>query len=77
MFMNVSHELRPQYYRFHCGLKVSRSQAKIDENFANYFLITEGKNKCFIELNVHVKGYRSRLNLCVLRRKIVIYLNIF
>ena len=35
----------------HCGLKVSRSQAKIDENFANYFLKTKAINKCFIVLN--------------------------
>ena len=41
----------------HCGLKVSRSQAKIDENFANYFLKTKANNKCFF--NVHVKGHRK------------------
>ena len=43
----------------HCGLKVSRSQAKIYENFANYFLKTKANNKCLIEFNVHVKGYRK------------------
>ena len=43
----------------HCGLKVSRSQAKIDYNFANYFLQTIANNKCFIVFNVHVKGYRK------------------
>ena len=43
----------------HCGLKVSRSQAKIYENFANYFLKTKANNKCFTEFNVHVKGYRK------------------
>ena len=43
----------------HCGLKVSRSQVKIYENFANYFLKTKANNKCFKELNVHVKGYRK------------------
>ena len=32
---------------------------KIDENFANYFLKTKGNNKCFLVLNVHVKGYRK------------------
>ena len=34
-------------YIGHCGLKVSRSQAKINENFANYFLRTKANNKCF------------------------------
>ena len=43
----------------HCGLKVSRSQAKINENFSNYFLKTKANNKCYIVLNVHVKGYRK------------------
>ena len=33
---------------FTAGLKVSRSSAKIDENFANYFLKTKANNKCFI-----------------------------
>ena len=43
----------------HCGLKVSRSQAKIDENFANNFLKTKANNKCFVVLNDNVKGYRK------------------
>ena len=39
---------------------VSRSQAKIDENFANYFFKTKDNNKCFIiVLNVNLKGYRK------------------
>ena len=29
----------------HCDLKVSRSQAEIDESFANYFLKTKANNK--------------------------------
>ena len=29
----------------HCDLKVLRSQAKIDENFANYFLKTKANKK--------------------------------
>ena len=45
--------------RQHCGLKVSRSQVKVYENFANYFLKTKANHKCFIVLNVHVKGYRK------------------
>ena len=43
--------------RKHCGIKVSRSQVKIYENFANYFFKTKANNKCFSVLNVHVKGY--------------------
>ena len=31
----------------HSDLMVSSSQAKIDENFANYFLNTKANNKCF------------------------------
>ena len=46
-------------YRMHCDLKISRSQAKIDESFAKYFLKTKANNKCFVVLNVHVKGYRK------------------
>ena len=42
-----------------CGLQVSRFQAKIDENFAHYFLKTKANNKCFIVLNVHIKSYRK------------------
>ena len=30
----------------HCDLKVSRSKAKIDERFANYFFKTKGNNNC-------------------------------
>ena len=43
----------------HCDLKVSSSQAKLDESFANYFLKTKAKNECLLVLNVHVKGYRK------------------
>ena len=42
-----------------CDLKVSSSQEKIAENFANYFLKTKANNKCSVVLNVHVKGYRK------------------
>ena len=34
-------------YLTHWDLKVANSQAKIDENFANYFLETKAINKCF------------------------------
>ena len=40
----------------HCDLKVSSSQAKIDENFANYFLKPTPNNK-----SKHVKCYRKAL----------------
>ena len=43
----------------HCDLKVSSSQAKIYEKFANYFLKTKANNKSFAVLKVHVKGYRK------------------
>ena len=42
-----------------CGLQVSRFQAKIDENFAHYFLKTKANNKCFIVLNVTCKGLQK------------------
>ena len=38
-------ELGGYLYPAHCGLKVSRSQAKIDDNFANYFFKTIANNK--------------------------------
>ena len=47
------------WHIYEYGFKVSRSQTKIDENFANYFLKTKANNKYFKELNVHVKGYRK------------------
>ena len=65
------------YFGDHCTelfslLKVASSQAKIYENFANYFLKTKAKNKflysectctyqrrqCFI-VHLHVNGYRK------------------
>ena len=46
----------------HCGLKVSRSQAKIDENFANYFLKTKANNKCFIVLKCTCKGLQKSIS---------------
>ena len=57
-------------YTSHIDLKISSSQAQIDENFANYFLNPIDNNNCFIVLkctctemymyrNVHVKDYRK------------------
>ena len=37
----------------HCGLKVASSQAKIVENFANYFLKTKAKNKC-LQVKIYI-----------------------
>ena len=38
----------------HCDLKVSSSQAKFNENFANYFLKTKVNNKCSIVLKYNI-----------------------
>ena len=46
----------------HCGLKVSRSQAKIYENFANYFLKTKANKKCVIVLNCTCKGLQKGIS---------------
>ena len=46
-------------YRYHCDLKVSRSQAKIYENFANYFLRTKANNMCFMVLKFKCKGLQK------------------
>ena len=45
----------------HCGLKVASSQAKLDKNFANFFLKTKAKNKCFIVLNCTYKGLQKSI----------------
>ena len=39
--------------------KVSRSQANIDENFANYFFKTKANNKCLIMLKCACKGLQK------------------
>ena len=41
---------------YHCDLKVLLSQAKIDENFANYFLETKANNKFLVVLKSTRKG---------------------
>ena len=46
----------------HCDLKVPRSQAKIDENFANYFLKTNAHNKCCIVLKCKCKGLHESIS---------------
>ena len=50
-----------RYYVTHCDLKVSRSHAKIYENFANYFLKTKANNKCFIVLKCTYKGLQKSM----------------
>ena len=52
-----------EYYHksVHCDLKVSRSQAKINENFANYFLKTKANNKCVIVLKCTCKGLQKSI----------------
>ena len=40
----------------HFDLKGSRSQAKINENFANYFLKTKANYKCFIVLKCMLRA---------------------
>ena len=42
-----------------CHLKVSSSQAKIDENLAYYFFKTEANNKCFILLKCTCEGLQK------------------
>ena len=46
----------------HCDLKVLSSQAKIDENFANYFLKTKANNECFIVLKFICKGLQKSIS---------------
>ena len=50
---NISH---------HCDLKVSCSQAKIYESFANYFLKTKASNKCFEVLKCTCKGLQKSIS---------------
>ena len=49
----------PPLFTSHCDLKVSRSQAKIDENFANYFLKTKANKKCFKWLKCTCTGLQK------------------
>ena len=46
----------------HCDLNVASSQAKTDENFANYFLKTKANNKCFIVLNCICNGLQKTIS---------------
>ena len=47
------------YSASHCDLKVESSRAKIVENFANYFLKTIAKDKCFIVLKCACLGLQK------------------
>ena len=44
----------------HWDLKVASSQAKIDENFCNYFLKTKTNNICFIVLKCTCKRLEEK-----------------
>ena len=44
---------------YHFDFKVSRSQAKIDESFANYFLKTKANYRVYSAKIYNVKGYRK------------------
>ena len=46
----------------HFDLKVSRSQAKINENFANYFLKNQANYKSFIVLKCAFKGLQKTIS---------------
>ena len=46
----------------HCGLKVSHSQTKIDENFANYFSKPKAYKKCFIGFDCTCKGLQKSIS---------------
>ena len=54
--------LKTLYGRLHCDLKVSRSQTKFDESFANYFLKTKANNKCFEVLKCTSKVLQKSLS---------------
>ena len=43
-------------------MKISRYQAKIDENFANYLLKTKSNIKCFKVLECTCKGLQKSIN---------------
>ena len=54
---------------WHCDLKVSSSQAKINENFANYFLKPKANNKCLIVLKCTCKGLQKSISVNVVKSK--------
>ena len=61
--VETAETIGPKYFvAAHCDLKVSSSQAKIDENFANYFLKTKANNKCFIVLKCTCKGLQKSIS---------------
>ena len=55
-------EYRISFRLTHCDLKVSRSHAKIYENFANYFLKTKANNKYFIVLKCTCKELQKSIS---------------
>ena len=61
-FNNPSLDLRRLRRLYHCDLRVSRSQGKIYENFANNFLKTKASNKCFMMLKCKCKGLQKSIS---------------
>ena len=59
--MYLMHALKLLYLHT-CDLNVSRSQAGIDENFANYFLKTKANNWCLIVLKCTCKGLKKSIS---------------
>ena len=59
--MYLMHALKLLYLHT-CDLKVSRSQAGIDENFANNFLKRKTNNKCFKVLKCTCKGLKKSIS---------------
>ena len=45
-----------------CDLQASRSQAKMYESFANYFLKTKANNKCCLMLKFTQKGLQKSIS---------------
>ena len=49
------------FYEMSQRLNVASSTAKIDENFANFFLKTKAKIKCFTVLKCTCKGLQKSI----------------
>ena len=45
--------------KWHTDLKVSSSEAKIIENFANYFLANQSQQQVIYSAKMHVKDYKK------------------
>ena len=56
------HYIYLSIYLYHCHLKVSSSESKIDQSFANKFFKTKAFNKCFIVLKCTCKGLQKSIS---------------